>query len=271
MSETILDRLRSFDGQQFGLLFHGTSETFELPPRPGAYDEVLWTATSPVIAQSYIPKAGTSLYGYHPDQFRLRERVWPSQNDFWYTVVREMGFSALDVELDAYGSLKSWRLPDAYPTYGEAVEWLRGLGYDLRPNEAVKISCAFEDGVEKIKRADWCKPGRLLVTVGDELRLFDYAAGKESDLTELEYHKLEVFRSVEAKGYDGIVINDFLQDEDHGNVGHRSVGLFAAAVAKLPWLEIPAVHSPWQSGKQTTPEIEAYLATPDGLPPAPVP
>lgn len=47
--------------------------------------------------------------------------------------------------------------------------------------------------------------------------------------TNLYHGKIESFdvRNIRPGGYDGIVINDFAQSEEYGNVGHVSYGLFA--------------------------------------------
>lgn len=270
----IIDRLLAFGDriEASGLLFHGTCVPFDLPPRPGGYDQVLWTSTSPVVAQSYIPRAGMTLFAGRPLPYQLAERVEPAPQSFWYAVVRQMGFDAIEVEVDQYQRLKSWRLPADYPTYRDAVEWLARLGYDLASNGSAEVLTARENGIEVIKPASWRMPGRLLVTIGDDLDLLDVADGREGDLTDPDYHKLGLFRHAEASR-EGILIHDYLQDPDYGNVGHRSYGLFGKTAARLPWLEIPATHCSWRTGKQMTPELDEFIkhlgarATPAGVAP----
>ena len=101
-------------------------------------------------------------------------------------------------------------------------------------------------------------PGRLLVTLREGLNLHDHAAGGDGDLMDPEYHDLELFRRLESEGFDGVVINDFLQDDAHGNVGHRSYGLFAATAARIPWIEIPAVNRPWIGGAESTIDYDGF-------------
>ena len=239
------------------LLFHGTSEAFDLPPRPGPYDDVLWTAKDPRIAQSYIPRSGMSLVAWKPSTFDLGRPVKPSPNDFWHTVAKNMGLPPADVELDPHGRLLSWALPEGWPSYADAMQWLHGMGYDL-DDRGCRISAVMENGAEIIKEASWSLPGRLLVASGAGLRFYDHAGDRDGDLVDLEYHDIELFRRVEAQGYDGIVINDFLQDEQHGNVGHRSHGLFATTASRLDWIEIPAVHLPWDRSRASTPEFDSF-------------
>jgi hypothetical protein len=60
-----------------------------------------------------------------------------------------------------------------------------------------------------------------------DLKLYNYAYGRsEGDLMDVDYHKIDLFREVEAKGYDGVVIHDFAQSAKWGNYGHLSFGLF---------------------------------------------
>lgn len=242
------------------MLFHGTAETFELPPRPGGYDNVLWTAESPAIAQTYIPRAGITTYGNAEASWIMADRVRPLENSFWYLVVRNMGFEATEVHKSPSGELLSWRLPEGYPSYAEAREWLEGLGYRRSTAGIYEVSIELTTGVDKIRPAAWRKQGRLLFAENPGLRLLDLVQGRESDLQDLDYHKIEAFREAEAAGYDGVVITDFLQDKEHGNVGHRSIGLFAAAAAQLNWEDIPAVNHAWLPGVDTTPEYDAWLA-----------
>lgn len=244
------------NGAEGHLLFHGTTEHFALPPRPGAYDDVLWTATDARIAQSYIPRSGMSLVAWKPSIFDLERPVKPSPNDFWHTVAKNMGLPPADVEIDPHGRLLSWALPKGWPTYAEAMEWLQGMGYEI-DDRGCRISAVMGDGFEVIKEASWSLPGRLLVASGVGLRFYDHAGDRDGDLMDLEYHDIELFRRVEDEGYDGIIINDFLQDEQHGNVGHRSHGLFASTAARLDWIEIPAVHLPWNRDGSSTPEFDS--------------
>jgi hypothetical protein len=87
--------------------------------------------------------------------------------------------------------------------------------------------------------------GRLFIcTVLRDLKIYDntYGGQIDGDLTDVEYHNHELFSKKEAEGYDGIRINDFLQSEHHGNVGHKSIGLFKHAIKFLDIDEIDAFH-----------------------------
>jgi len=252
----ILDAIS--DGQTEDLLFHGTCETFELPPRPGTYDGVLWTAKDARIAQSYIPSAGLKLIGYQPSAYELQEKIKPAEQSFWHLVAKNMGSPAADVEVDEFGRLISWVLPQGWPSYSEAQAWLENKGYTFDTNGIVSVLARNNDEVTEIMPADWKLPGRLLITSACDLRFYDHAAGREGDLMDLDYHNLELFREVEKQGYDGIIIHDFLQDDTHGNVGHLSYGIFEQAAKHLDWIEIPAINREWDSTAATTPEFMEF-------------
>lgn len=244
------------------LLFHGTCETFALPPRGGGYDGLVWTADLPTIAQAYIPDAGAKLLVSAPSEWQLGQRVVPAPNAAWTLVAHQMTGLDAEVELDRHGNLRSWAVPAAWPTYREAAAWLSGLGYPLDARGSAWLSIAREDATERVMPADWSMPGRLLVTVADGLRLADLRRGTEGDLTDLEYHDHAGFAAARAAGYDGVVINDFVQTEAWGNVGHISRGLFPEAAARLPWIEVPARRFEWASSlrERTTPAYESLHA-----------
>lgn len=97
----------------------------------------------------------------------------------------------------------------------------------------------------KIQPATYRSKGRLLiVTPKRDLRIYDNTLGgsTEGDLTDPEYHKIDLFRNAEKQGYDGIKINDFAQSNDWGNVNHTSIGLFKRTLKDLNFEETEAVH-----------------------------
>lgn len=113
------------------------------------------------------------------------------------------------------------------------------------------------------------KKGRLfIITVKQPLKIFDMAEGKEGDLTDVDYHKLDTFRKIENMGYDGVKINDFAQVHRLGNVGHHSVGIFKDSLHKLDWKTMEATHpdeiEDFLPGT-TTPEFEKYKSMEDSI------
>jgi hypothetical protein len=247
------------DPRDSGLLFHGTAEPFDGPPKACGIDGLLWFADNPLFAQAYIPTAGLTAYVAKPSDWRMNDRVRPDKHSFWTEfATASLGRPLPDVEYDDFGAAKSWSIRSDWPTYAECVAALRGMGY------------SFIDGCEQVKyangpcgpvaRSDWMQPGRVFVTAADGLRLLDRSCG-ESDLTEKAHLDFDLFRSAEKSGFDGLVIDDFCQSSDCGNVGHRAVGLFAATVEKLEFVSYEAVHRP-MSGLRTlrTPDFESFAA-----------
>ncbi len=157
-----------------------------------------------------------------------------------------------------------------YETINKA---LRELGYKPR-NDANDNNYEWDlkmgSGKNKnsgILPANFRESGRLIILKPKEdLRIYDFTLGgkTEGDLMDLDYHKIDLFRKVEKKGYDGIKINDFAQIEGEGNFGHRSIGLFKSAIPKLDVISIPAEHpenfadNHRMSGDYESKEYKAY-------------
>lgn len=90
--------------------------------------------------------------------------------------------------------------------------------------------------INNIIRGDYRRKGRLFILKPKrDLKIFDNTLGGkvEGDLTNVEYHNINLFRDLEEKGYDGIKINDFAQSESEGNFGHTSIGLFSHVIKDL--------------------------------------
>ena len=86
-------------------LFHGTVEDFE-PENisTGGYDNILWTTTSSLIAQTYIPDSSSSTLINTQYFFR------PKQHDEY---AEQLGIVFKDVEWEGREA-KSWKIPDAF-------------------------------------------------------------------------------------------------------------------------------------------------------------
>ena len=100
--------------------------------------------------------------------------------------------------------------------------------------------------------------GRLFIFYGQEkLNILDVSRG-ESDLTDLQYHRYDIFKVSKEQGYDGVQIDDFLQSKLHGNIGHQSICLNSNGLAKLSYDVIPATNYDDEEWGDFTPEFEQY-------------
>ena len=128
---------------------------------------------------------------------------------------------------------------------------LSKLGYeptsrdDYTHNHSWRLKTTFNGIEQQILPANHRTNGRLLIIKPQEdLKIYDLTLGGEveGDLTDVDYHKIDLFRKVENDGYDGIKINDYAQVESEGNFGHTAIGLFKKTIPKLSIESIDAVH-----------------------------
>lgn len=230
-------------------LFHGTCEEIVGALRPGGYDGVFWTADTPAVAQTYIPVSGGSTLASISKGRRVIEPTTVT-----IAVAGALGIVP-DAEYDDRGCLLSWcwRARDgASAELGtdQVLQYLEGLGYTLEDhNIAMRgwLKVRIAEGKDVILPADYKEPGRVFVLEPpSDLRLYDLVTGLEGDLTDLAYHKIDLFRQLESQGYDGIAIHDFCQSSTCGNVGHVSYGLFAQGLARARVLgDFQATHYEW--------------------------
>lgn len=223
-----------------GLLFHGTAEPFDEPLDAVGGDRVLWFARSPLIAQTYVPAAGLAAYVSRPYDHRMDERVWPNPGFWTDLAIEDMGYSLPDVEYDAQGRANSWSATMPWPTYRECMKKLEDLGYTFE-NDPEAVKQTITDGKMNVMPKAWRKTGRVFVTIDDGLKFADYSTG-ESDLTEKAHLRFDLFEKAEKAGACGVVIDDFAQSDDQGNVPHRSFGLFSKATRGREYLVYDAVH-----------------------------
>lgn len=221
---------------QGAVLYHGTGEKFDMSkPRGGGYDNIFWTTQSKAIAKTYIPVAHGIIYT------DSKHVVSPSTNPTIVNIQKAIGIVYDPSTFKENGSqIVSWRTP---PVFLDE----RFLNNETQKCEYVnkKMKEVFNYDPEgsgcytswKVKigenstpqRSDYRLQGRLFsVKLNRDFRIWDKTEGgyTEGDLMDVDYQKIDLFRLIESKGYDGIKINDFCQSEDYGNVGHTSIGLF---------------------------------------------
>jgi hypothetical protein len=175
----------------------------------------------------------------------------------------EIGEKIYELEIKEREIFVAWSDLDKYKNKFINFK-LQKLGY--KPTDTNKnnydYTWVLKTSNSEIKDADYKSKGRLLlVTTTKDMKFFDYTMnGKiEGDLTDLDYHKLDLFRKLENEGYDGIKINDFAQSESEGNLGHTSFGFFKHALQYLKVHSISATHQPYEWGNDNTPEYSEYL------------
>ena len=125
---------------------------------------------------------------------------------------------------------------------------LSELGYEpesedtFRSNHRWKLKTSFKEGILPAKHRS---KGRLyILTANERIIIYDLAGDRDGDLTNLEYHKHDIFKMAKKKGYDGVRINDFAQIESEGNFGHISFGLFPDTIDKFNLVVIDDVTHP---------------------------
>lgn len=242
-------------------LFHGTAVTFDGRPTPGGYDSVLWTAQEPEVALAYLPSSGIKT-GVHIWQGDDAKVVQPSRHSAMHHIAKVLGRAAYDVEYGPDGRARSWRYPQSPATEGDVRRYIEDvLGYEPDLNGVYMLATELDPATGEFVYlpADYREPGSLYVLEGfKDMKFFVMATG-ESDLTDLQYNRTAQMRQIEAAGYDGVVIDDFLQSENWGNVGHRSIGFFKHAADQLSWHRMDAKRLDWREPLSPTTNA-AFLA-----------
>lgn len=222
-------------------LFHGSIEPVKGPLRAGG-DQVLWFADDPKIAQLYIPRAGSSMIT-EPDNLR-----WPNENPSVRAIQHALGIDYdLDaVEWDARGRPTSWPLPsgwDRMPTTRQVDQRIRDLGYTPHRGGVYPAYRFYFDRDDNILPPGGAVEGELFVAAPTrDMRIVD-VTDLGGDLMDPAHLWIPLFRQLDELGYDGVVINDYAQSEAWGNFGHRSLGLFPAAIRDLELVDrVPATY-----------------------------
>lgn len=248
-------------------LFHATGEPFnDNELRGGGYDNIIWTTTESAISQTYIPIAGVISH------MSTENFIMPSKDSAVINLQKQMGLEFTDVEWKGFRAYSYRVLKTPFADIDKAYwedrentdpkkpyinfEKMKlervnkfiedNLGYKPEREDSYgqNHSWVFKESHGEILPADYRKKGRLFILIPtQDLKIFDMTLGGsvEGDLTDLDYHKIDLFGQVEKKGYDGIKINDFAQSNDQGNFGHHSVGLFPRTLSKLTKEIIPDV------------------------------
>lgn len=240
------------------LLFHGTNGPIDGDLRGGGYDDIVWTAEEPSVAQNYIAESGGTMYvsfdGSPNDTVNLNF-------DSNKLLLEHMGYNLdeFDIQLDQYGRVRSWRLPKDKPQPTNALleDYVKNtLGYNEKKYGSYPIKTKFINQKNTILPADYKSPGKLYMMIGkDQLKIYDLS-DIEFDSQSPMYHNHALFQKLEDKGYDGFRMNDQAQSKNWGNVGHTSIGLFPSALRKVKQIIVDAVNFDWEeNGKKLSETI----------------
>lgn len=264
----ILAACESFeDVRRMGILFHGTCEEIDGDPKGGPYDQVFWTADSPAVAQAYIPRAGLRTWISEPrDVYDRAEHLRPTKykSHAMQWALERAGVTVEDLDITWNGmSAWSWRIPPGWPTHGDYDDYIRSLGYKASSNGQYDVSETFtKDGRIQIMPADWRMPGQLLVVLAEGLDLRE-ADWSEDALGYSNHNRVGDFQTFAERGLDGFRMEDVLQSDHHGNVGHEAIGLLPSGLEKISWLAIPAVRNDGEDfsvfSNSETPEFLAFM------------
>lgn len=240
-------------------LFHGTLESINGDLRGGGYDNVLWHANNPAVAQNYIPEAGSRSYV---------SRDWSNDNisptdKLHQMIAKKIGHGyAYDITYDDFNRPKSWRIMGEPIKKQDIWEYLESLGYKPNHHNTYEIKRFLNNDTDEfdIAPASHKEKGHLYIGLPKQpLNLKDLRQ-MPGDLMDPQYHRRDWFQDAQKNGYDGIIINDYLQSRNWGNVEHPSWGLFPNGIQKMNYKIIPATNFDWQDRLDisTTPEFEDW-------------
>lgn len=241
-----LSRCTSFeDVRGAGILFHGTCESLEGPLRGGGYDGVFWTASQPSIAQAYIPKAGISTWIRVPKDWEKKDFIRPSLHSdpvtAWACHKTGVTLEDLDIETDALGRTSSWSIPTGWPRQEDVISWMERLGYEVGGSESWEVSMARNiSGDYEVMPADWKMPGHLVIALPHpDFRIWD-PSWSESELGNANHNRVTDFARFTSSKRDAFRMQDLLQSDFMGNVGHEAIGILPSGLERLDWIAIPA-------------------------------
>jgi hypothetical protein len=253
------------------LLFRGIdSQEVTQPLKPNSFENILWTALTPDVAQNYIPEAGIKAHISFDMAFEtsLNEAFRPDKG-FNQALYEMLGYDlgSMQIKYDQRGRATSFASVDKNGkqrlTKREAAHALTEIGYPYsRETPAHWIKTTYIDRKETILPADHKNIGTLvLIHPRANLNIYDIT-DLGGDLTNPQYHKRDLFFNLQESGYDGVKINDYAQSQINGNFGHVSVGLFPSGIQQCSCVTIPATNFDWDSWEsvqaKTTPEFTAW-------------
>lgn len=240
--------------------FHGSRHWFDSPQ--AGPDGLFWVCEHPAVAQTYIKGGYITHVAALPCSVSRGMRI-PPYDLGWAPVLKALGFHSDDYLLlrDSSGRPQSWVYPPDAPTYAQASEFLNSLGYKEDRESLFRLKV--DPVLDVVLGADFRTSGYLYIIEGEEsLRFFDLSTG-DGDLSSPQHLRYELFARLQNEGFDGVIIDDFCQSPNKGNVGHRSWGIFAPALGRIRFQSIPACEFDWPKNAAvgsmlSTPEFEGF-------------
>jgi len=227
-----------------GALFHGSCEDIEGDLHGGGYDGVFWTADRPSVAQAYIPRSGSTTWLHEPHESDRGDRLRPSKHIGFVMrwALDRAGVTMEDLDVTWNGMQAwSWTIPDNWPTEGDFDDMIRSLGYEPDNRGCYTVSTRYGDDGEEIMPADWTLPGQLIIALPNEDFCFKPAMWSEDGQGYAPHNRVADFDSFSQSGQHGFSMEDCLQSDSQGNVGHEAFGILPEGIKRLSWMAIPAV------------------------------
>lgn len=254
------------------ILYHGTGESFDIrKTHTSGYDDVFWTTDDLMIARTYIPSKGsylnTSVDSIIKDEQnegirkslgltpKIREMAWKKQEEGYKKLIYwENKHKEFQSQYKKFGSKKEFdedffnQWIDAENNYKKAqkeLKWsedylrmfviykMKTFGYEPTSLNSYFTHISTDDSGNLLPRKTKHIGSVLKVICNRDFKFYNYAYGKEGDLMDVDYHKVDLFRKIESAGYDGIIINDYAQSDYHGNYGHLGIGFFKSSIKDL--------------------------------------
>ena len=244
-----LSKCKTFeDVKALGILFHGTCEDLVGDLRGGGYDDVFWTASSPDIAQAYIPRSGVTSWVHAPADYEREDHITPSRNGGWVMewALERAGVTLDDLDVSWNGlSPWSWTIPDGWPTEGDLDDYIRSLGYEADGMGIYTVSLNYRDmdgdgkSRETVMPADWKLQGDLVIILPEDLDVRE-PEWSEDALGYETHNRIADFADFAEAGLEAFHMSDCLQSDFQGNVPHKSIGILPAGLKKLSWITVPA-------------------------------
>lgn len=228
-----------------GFLFHGTCERLEGDLRGGGYDGIFWTAAAPSVAQAYIPAAGLVTWIRAPRVWERGDPLPPTLEDGFQMrwACGRAGVSRADLEITWDGRRPtSWRVLPGWPSRGDFADYLQELGYAPSDADLYEIKLGRDAGGERIMAAGERIPGQLLILHVGDLEIVE-APWSESEQGLANHNRIEDFARFSEQGISAFRMQDLLQSNHLGNVGHEAIGLTPAGLSRVSWIAIPALRN----------------------------